>query len=414
MVFASKILFGVYALSAVLQAVFGCYFLLALRKLKRRQAVPERLPRAAILLPLKGLDPELRECLRRFLSQDYPDYELHIVIHDENDPALPVVQEVIAEMKATNVRYELFREEFDPLRLRSANSKTVQGVRGLDGSFEMIASVSGSLLTHPGWLYELLEPMVRDARVGATFGNRWYMPKKPTWGALLRYFWNAGAVPIMYLENMPWGACMGVRTSAISEELLESWSRCIAIDAALPGALRRQNLTLRFVPSLMMINRDVCDMPFFLNFVQRQLTWTRVYHSRWATVVAHAAATALLLVATGLLIFVGLVTKRWEAAGWAIAGYALCQSTILFLLVAMELRVRRTSTNYLAEPRGWFSAAAVLRFPLALQLAPFTHVLTVWRAGTHRFVQWRGFRLEIVGPGDIRNPELAGDAVVKS
>src|SRR5260370_1328737 len=45
------------------------------------------LPRACILLPLRGTDPHLRQGLHQLLTQDYPNYALHIVVDSPDDPA---------------------------------------------------------------------------------------------------------------------------------------------------------------------------------------------------------------------------------------------------------------------------------------------------------------------------------------
>ncbi len=58
---------------ALVQAVpAGLFFWLLYRR--RPAAADAELPPAAILLPLRGADPDLAEGLQRLLRQDYPDY----------------------------------------------------------------------------------------------------------------------------------------------------------------------------------------------------------------------------------------------------------------------------------------------------------------------------------------------------
>ena len=54
-------------------------------------------PPVTIFKPLKGLDEELEENLRSFFRLDYPTYQLLFGVADENDPAIPVVQKLLAE-----------------------------------------------------------------------------------------------------------------------------------------------------------------------------------------------------------------------------------------------------------------------------------------------------------------------------
>src|SRR5436309_2007209 len=79
---------------------------LAIRYLFHPEAAPlpdERLPRAAVILPLRGADPFLRDCLIGLLGQDYPRYSLHIVIDHADDPAHELVLKVLAEHGRTDV-----------------------------------------------------------------------------------------------------------------------------------------------------------------------------------------------------------------------------------------------------------------------------------------------------------------------
>ena len=54
-------------------------------------------PPITIFKPLKGLDEELEQNLRSFFGLDYPTYQMLFGVADENDPAIPVVQKLLAE-----------------------------------------------------------------------------------------------------------------------------------------------------------------------------------------------------------------------------------------------------------------------------------------------------------------------------
>ena len=77
--------------------VFQAFFVVLFATLfYRRRALPPRedLPKTGILLPLRGADAKLSDGLKRLIQQDYPDYEVQIVIDSVEDPAWPVVQQV--------------------------------------------------------------------------------------------------------------------------------------------------------------------------------------------------------------------------------------------------------------------------------------------------------------------------------
>ena len=74
-------------------------FVLYVLRYPRRSSVGGRAyqPRAAIVVPCKGLDPEFEENLRPLFEQDYPDYELVFVTESEADPAHAILTRMIRE-----------------------------------------------------------------------------------------------------------------------------------------------------------------------------------------------------------------------------------------------------------------------------------------------------------------------------
>src|SRR5271170_7021664 len=51
----------------------------------------------SILRPLKGLDPQLEDCLESAFQQNYPQFEILLSVADELDPATKVANHLIAK-----------------------------------------------------------------------------------------------------------------------------------------------------------------------------------------------------------------------------------------------------------------------------------------------------------------------------
>ncbi|WP_407636607.1 glycosyltransferase, partial [Fischerella muscicola] len=64
----------------------------------------ELLPKAAVILSLRGADPFLTDCIRALLQQIYPQYNLHIVVDSQQDPAWNIVNKTIQQAGATHVQ----------------------------------------------------------------------------------------------------------------------------------------------------------------------------------------------------------------------------------------------------------------------------------------------------------------------
>src|SRR5690349_1951828 len=58
-------------------------------------------PKASVIVPCKGLEPELEANLRALLQQNYPSYEILFVVATPTDAALPLIQRVLQESHTT-------------------------------------------------------------------------------------------------------------------------------------------------------------------------------------------------------------------------------------------------------------------------------------------------------------------------
>jgi ceramide glucosyltransferase len=92
---------------SVVGAIYLATAARALAKFIRRPCplATEFLPSVAILKPVAGLEPELYENLASFCNQDYGGlYEVVFCLHKETDPALSVVERVIADSPVCRAR----------------------------------------------------------------------------------------------------------------------------------------------------------------------------------------------------------------------------------------------------------------------------------------------------------------------
>ena len=183
--------------------------------------------------------------------------------------------------------------------------------------------------------------------------------------------------------------------------LVEKWARAAVDDAPVRRALAERGLRLRFVPSLMMINREDCTMPFSLDFVTRQLMWTRLYHPNWLLVVIHAAFTTAILAASLASIVCGWAAGNVQAATWAVAGLGFYLAAMLILTGILESSVRHVARAR-GESVAWLTASILVRLPAAILVTQAMHAFAVVLATVKRCVTWRGVTYHIASPWDIR------------
>ncbi len=373
-------------------------FLISMLRHRKPSARATALPKAAVVLALRGPDPFLDTCLRRLLAQEYPNYTVFVIIDNASDPVCEAVQRILQETSADNVVVSILKKPFSTCSLKC--SALIQAVAGLDETYEVVAFLDGDVSPHPTWLTDLVIPLV-DEKTGITYGNRWYVPSDDSWGAWVRYCWNVGAVVQVWLNGIVWAGSMAMRAETIKNiDLLNAWSKALSVDATIHRQLRMHDYKARFVPSVMMVNRETISLPRFVNWMSRQLVAAKSTGRGWRLVGLHALnLTGTQLLTLGALIG-GLVVNDSRATALAAIGLGAYWGSSLLSIVATEWVIRRTVIRN-GEKVSWNGLNAILRLAPSVLLTQVAYPYALSGATFRRCVSWRGIEYDIRGLGDI-------------
>ena len=427
------VLFWVLVGSIAVQGFMTLAFVRSLRCFRTKLPTDGECPKVAAVLCLRGRDPFLGSCVRALLTQDYPCYDVRIIVDSRDDPAWREVERIVADSRwkkdrpnsapqapreatrhaerdeyespssvGPNLRVEPLAEHRQTCSLKC--SSLAQAVASLDESYEVVALLDADTVPHRTWLRELVQPLA-DPGVGAATGNRWYMPAAITWATLVRYLWNAAAIVQMYCYGIPWGGTLALKLNVLRRTgLLQLWKHAFCEDTMLYKALGAEGLRVAFVPSLMMVNREACEMSGFISWLRRQLLTARLYHPGWPAVVLHGFATPLML-ALGMILFAAaLLRSDGPSAAWIGSGLACYLGLLPCLLALIESSVRRI-VRARGEPTAWLSpSAAAMTFP-AILLTQLVYPAGLASSMLLRTVEWRGVRYRVDGPWQIRLTE---------
>ena len=228
-----KIAIIIFCLLVSLAIFYVCLTIAFVSKLNQSQRIPQKkdlitnkLPSAAVILCLRGADPFLPKCLEALLNQNYPNYQLQIVIDSDEDPAWNIVTQTVNQAAAKHVKVSSLVVPRATCSLKC--SALVQAISKLDNNCEVVALVDADTVVHSNWLRELISPL-SDPQVGLTTGNRWYLPQGRYWGDVVRYIWNVAAVVQMYFYQIPWGGSLAIKTEVFRQtQLLKKWEQVFA------------------------------------------------------------------------------------------------------------------------------------------------------------------------------------------
>ncbi len=384
---------------AIIQGLLAIAFIRAIMRFRQGLSHNPTPPRTAVVLCLRGRDPFLEKCLESLLKQDYPDYQLHVVVDNRQDPAWQVAESLANRYGADRVSIEALDERQDTCSLKC--SAVTQAIGRLDETFQAAALVDADTMPHRSWLSELTAPLA-DEHIGAATGNRWYMPGAGSWGAMVRYLWNAAAIVQMYWYEIPWGGTLAVKRKVIDDlGLLDRWRNAFCEDTMLRRQLGKRGLRVKFVPSLMMVNREDCGLGACLSWIRRQLLTARLYHPLWPLVLLHGLGTTLVLAAAVVAAAIAALRGDWSAVLWCAAGLLIYETIMVSLLIPMEIGVRRIVLSQ-GGPTGWLSAKILLRLVPAIVLTQLVYTLALLGAQFARKVAWRGVCYHIGSAWDIR------------
>ena len=150
-----------------LAAIPGIYYLLAIFSSLRyfrvswRENPPNRdfTPPISCLKPIRGLDDDAYENYASFCRQDYPEYEIVFCV-DPDDPALPVLEKLIADFPERKIRLVLGSGR------DAINDKVGRLTRLVsEARYDLLVITDGDIRVGPDYLRAVAHPF-RNPKVG--------------------------------------------------------------------------------------------------------------------------------------------------------------------------------------------------------------------------------------------------------
>ena len=353
-----------------------------------RQPPSDYTPFVTVIAPTRGLDIGLHENLEPLLSQNYPEYEVIFVTDRPDDPSVPLIERVI-------------RRSSRPARIVFAGAAVDSGqkvhnlrraVSEVDLKCEVVVFVDTDARPHIHWLRSLVTPL-KDERLGAATGYRWFIPASGRIASHLRSVWNASIASALGArsdKNFCWGGSTAIRRTTFKQlRVSERWRGTVSDDFTVTRVLQEAKLPIHFVPQCLIPSLDDCSLSELFEFTNRQLKITRTYAPHlWKSVLVGS------LIFTTVF-FGGLMVVITRAVQGRTFVFPLLLLSIVYVLGALKSYLRLQAVVKVLQP---YRKQLLKSLPAHLLLWPIASALFLLNgvvAWCSRRIRWRGITYEL-------------------
>ncbi len=396
------ILAGFLLLQSLVALASGVRFYRYARRC-RKPCASSHTPEVSVILPTKGVPPNFKEHLSRFLTQDYPAYRLFVAVADREDPAFRFLEDYRKEN----------RENFSPgllsLRTVIAEPSEIRGEKvnnslaalaHVPETTEVLVFTDADALPEPDWLRCLVGPL-EDSALTVSTGFRWYLPG-PSFVSQLRAAWDTSIATYMgdHNHNFAWGGSMAIRRTEFERcNINAAWQRTVSDDYALTDAVRRAGGVIRFEPRCLLASHEDSSLGNFLRWTNRQIIITRVYAAHLWRMGLLACLNYCLTFLVGFLLIARSLLERPMQGGAAgsVAGVLIL---IQLLGMAKGMIRQQVAAMKFPEKRGSLARYGSCYWRLA-PLVPWVMAYNFITAGFTRRIEWSGVQYELRSPEEV-------------
>ena len=343
--------------------------------------MPARWPRLALIVPVAGAPPTLRDCLESLLHQDYPVYQVIFATRDREDPATGVITSLIWGRSRARMVVS------GPAQTSGQkNHNLLAGVRLAGEDPEILAFCDSNQVAPPDFLRRLVAPVVRGEGEVAS-GYHHIIPgdaRLPTWG-------RAVTVLVLYLTkavswlNQPWGGATAIRRDLFLRLGVDRlWAETVVDDVSLAARLIQARLQVSLAVGAELGTPLTGEtMANWESWLFRQWIYLKYYlPGSWL------AAGAFIHLLTGLTLvsMACLLLAPWGGVTpWM--GFTALVFLIILCLLALALRYFHPRPN--PWPKWLAACLAALCLSSWVQVRTCLTQKISWRGMVYT-VDWRG------------------------
>lgn len=346
-------------------------------------------PRTAVIMAVKGHEPEFDECLKRLFAQDYPAYRVIFTVESEADPAVGAIEPY---RRANPDRVTLVVAGLGD-REGQKTTNLLAAVARLSPDDEVLVFADADIWPEPDWLRRLIAPLT-EGRAEIVTGFSWMLVKDGKLSSLVLTAMAASVatIPRLPMLNGVWGGSAAMRQKDFHAlDMTKKWRGTLSDDLHLTNIAQAAGYRIA-VPREILLRTGIYTKGFadVIDGARRWYMLVRIHLP-----VAYAAT----------VIAMSFVSLGWILAlAGALSGDAIA---LKVLVAAVALSVLKTFGRVLLVQRLWGAAGVTENMPflkfdwLVSPLAVLINALCGWSALFMRRTTWSGITYEVRGPQDV-------------
>jgi hypothetical protein len=337
----------------------------------------------AVIIPVTGNSPHLRDNLESLLNQDFRHYQTYLVTSDHGDPAVSTISELVSKndnahhIKAGHAVY-----------CGQKNFNLLAGVKAAGEGFDILVFFDSSHFAPPTVLSDLLRPLLEEDETMTTGFHR-VLPGDfliSTLGMMLSVL----AIHLLQANKrvvQPWGGATAILQPVFMDNGIDRlWSKTVVDDYTLGTRLRKSGITCKAVPTACLLTPLAgLKVREWIDWLTRQLIYVKYYAPlAWLGIFV----VAYLLVAPVILAFTAVAIFFFGHFSFKIA---LAAAAYLILWTAIGIWTRNK----------FLKNTPVLKW---LPSFYFTHFAVAWcyiRTWIKDTVDWRGISYKMARNGQV-------------
>jgi cellulose synthase/poly-beta-1,6-N-acetylglucosamine synthase-like glycosyltransferase len=258
-----------------------------------------------------------------------------------------------------------------------------------------MAFADSDICVRNDWLSHLVYPL-RQSKVGASSGYRWFVPQMNNLPTLALSAMNAKVAQLLgnTLFNQAWGGSMAIRVDVFRELGLDkTWPNSLSDDLSLSVAVKKAGKLVRFVPACLVASYTDTTWRQLFEFAHRQFLITRVCAPRtwWVGLCGTFFSVLGIWAGAALAIYAAIISDKHFVLFTAVpVVFFVSQLTSAVLRQKMVSKLLEKDYNRMKA-----AAAADIFFFWAWSFLMLVFIIS---SAFGRTITWRGIRYKLLGP----------------